>query len=346
MKLIAIFLISLAIANAGPSCLKSSEEYAVEAVIPSYDSLKLQATAHRTSSLYFLPAQYGNDLIALYKQTSKPNGLSIRIQAPTEIKEIREPSFSFVSESATGTPHSDLNSNFNNWRTICNEGGCELRGEDITIITTSEPSPRTTVEIRRSLNQCSTDCSGACIQLPEGPMCIDRQLKLNIDIMLRYAQISNNLEELLKDYRILSTGGISVKTIESETSLNLNWREALRQELVYLNNNGIITLSRDDIESISDLASPGQAGQNYRIIFNEEEQNWIYYDKSPNPSLTGDRDCKAYSLINETQQTIDERTLFYLLPLYFAIGIITSLVLLIILGRIITRKAKKKPYHS
>lgn len=68
---------------------------------------------------------------------------------------------------------------------------------------------------------------------------------------------------------------------------SFNFKEALRVELEWLKEKGIINISDEDIEAIVEVAEKGKSGYNSHIGWYEKggKYSWIAYDESDNPLL-------------------------------------------------------------
>lgn len=67
-----------------------------------------------------------------------------------------------------------------------------------------------------------------------------------------------------------------------------DFKAALREELQWLRENGVVSISDEDLEGIVKVAERGKAGHNSHIGWYEDKNGtyrWIPYDESSNPSL-------------------------------------------------------------
>jgi hypothetical protein len=123
----------------------------------------------------------------------------------------------------------------------------------------------------------------------------------------------------------------------------------MRQELVALVSKNAVSLSNSDIEQISQLAARGQAGQNYRIVYDSESDSWQYYDLLDNAILTDKRDCQAYKIPSDDVRASPESTrIFYLVPLIITLAGVFLLGLLAVIAHIINRGKPRthKKHHT
>ena len=122
--LLAIIFLALPAASAA-SCLTSSEEYSVEVVVPNYDFSSAMLLAERIDGNYIKPSEYSpNNILTILKETELPNGLSVRLQLPTEIKEIEEPYIKILSSSAKGQLPAQPAQVIAGWRASCGDQSC------------------------------------------------------------------------------------------------------------------------------------------------------------------------------------------------------------------------------
>ncbi len=330
------------------TCLTSSEEYAVETVVPSYSLTNLKKISVLSSVGYITNSQYAQDLVTIAKETSIPEGLSIRLQIPTKLNEVKTPHvkiFSTIGEYSI--EEINLNS-LGGWQILCSENSCSFE-KDKKIITINEAGEETeiTLEINEKLQPCSETCSGVCITTPSEPLCIDSKTKSEVEVILRYFKMAVKFEDLLDFYKTSNSNEIIFTDIIPEKSPYINWQEAMRQELVFLNSKEVIKVSREDIESIVSLTRRGQAGQNHRIVYAQENQSWTYYNKLPNAMLTSQKDCTSYEPIKKIQPFTANiigvtKNPFYLVPLIlFLVGLL-ALGILVIIATIIRKRMNQE----
>ncbi|MCH7568048.1 MAG: hypothetical protein IIA87_01370 [Nanoarchaeota archaeon] len=348
--LILLFLTSLTLSinlfsvSSVSSCLTSSEDYAAEVVLNSYNLFNLRKIVSSENNKFILPTQYDPKILTIIQETDFPQGLSVRLQIPTEATEIKKPHLKLVSASASGTLKENLlpSFTFNKWKISCQENECKLEKDEFIInIKKIANNQEVTLEINKELKQCSDSCSGICFSATIESKCLERKDKTAIDTILRYTNVSNNFEELLDSYRIIGSEEVIIQDIKPQISPYINWQEAMRQELVFLTANQVLELKRDEIESIVFLAKRGQAGQNYRIVYDFKNNSWIYYDKTSAPVLTSQRDCNTYSQIRIEEKEGKIKT-FYLVPLITLSAALILLLMLAIIAKTITSKRKRK----
>lgn len=336
-----VFLIIFLVASTGvSSCLTSSEDYAAEVVIPSYKINNLITYEQRIDTQYVLRSQYDANLLVLVEETTSPNGLSVRIQLPTEATEIKKPHLKFLSYTE-GTPRTNPIPAFAGWQATCSDAECSYQKDLITLTTPFDRTKGVSVEINRALDTCSAACNGLCFAATTESKCIDGKTKQDLDALLRYTNASADVQSLFTDFRILGSEEINVLDINAATSLTFDWHEAMRQELVYLQSQKVIDLSRADIESITALTKQGQAGHNYRIVYDPVTRRWAYYNTISNVMLTEDRDCKPYSLPPLDSVQHSPINVFYLIPLIITGASLFILVVLVIIARLVSSRHRR-----
>lgn len=347
--LVFIFLL-LPFASAAESCLTSSEEYAVEVVVPNYDFSTAIRLTDRVEGNNVKPSEYSeNSLLTIIKETELPDGLSIRVQLPTEIKEVEQPYIKILSSSAQGQLPAQPAQTIASWSTSCGEQSCTFMKGDLSLTAARSADPEVTLEISRQLNTCSDSCSGFCFSATSSSRCMDMATESDINNLLRFTRLATNTRELFESYRVVGTENIVVLDVVPTKSTSVDWEEAMRQELVALASKGAISVSNSDIEQISQLAARGQAGQNYRVVYDADSDNWQYYDTTDDAILTDKRDCQAYKMPSEGVKTSPESTrIFYLVPLIITLSGILLLGLLAVVAHIINRKKShpRKKHHS
>jgi hypothetical protein len=74
-----------------------------------------------------------------------------------------------------------------------------------------------------------------------------------------------------------------------------DWKLAMREELLWLRDNGVIRgLADSDIDGASFACERGTAGHNSRVVF--EDSEWMPYHKTDNPALLRDGDCGGFPI--------------------------------------------------
>ncbi len=344
MSALAFFVIYLIASSGSSSCLASSDDYAAEVVIPSYESIRIASLQKSSGDTYIFSSQYSPSLITLVRETDIPPGLSVRLQVPTKIESVEQPHIRLVSNSPKNM-RDKFSLLFLGWRIECETTQCIFNKNLASIKATRKISgSEVTIEITKPLEPCSSKCYGICLEVHTKQYCIDNALKQDIDSILRYANISDNLAYLLGNYQIIGSGSIVLLDIVPTETTSIDWREAMRQELVFLKNQGIVNVENEDIEEISQLSKGGQAGQNYRIVYNSKNSTWAYYDNLPDAILISDRDCRAYlspeePLVLKPKQGI---ALFYVIPMLITLASLTALTILIVIARFINKPLRKK----
>ncbi len=342
-SMIAFFLV-LSLASAASTCVTSSENYAAEVVFSDYNIFDLREMTTLTAQGYLAPSQYDESLLTIIKQTTNPEGLSVRLQVPTEISEIRRPFLRLVSTSSTGDFSPRDLENFGSWQISCSDNSCEFTKDTRKIIVnTIGESQEVVIEISEPLEECSSSCAGVCFSVGSESKCIDYSMENDFNTVLKFFRITDDFEDLLDDYRIIGSDEVIITDLQPVISPYINWQEAMRQELVHLVNNNILDLSRNDIEAISALSKRGQAGQNYRIIYDFDKQQWNYYNQVEGSILTSQRDCTEYSAVLPRLEEVKvEIKNYYLVPLIVMGAAVLLFIILIIIARSINASGKKK----
>lgn len=85
----------------------------------------------------------------------------------------------------------------------------------------------------------------------------------------------------------------AIEDVDPDT---FNWSEAMKTELIWLRDNGVVTGLTDlDINQISSACKRGTAGHNSRIFY--EDGKWLPYNQSSNPMLLrGVLDCSGFAV--------------------------------------------------
>ncbi len=341
MSFTTLALFYLIASSSTQSCLTSSEDFAVEVVIPEYNINTLINYDKRVGNQYLSRSEYNPGVIAIVGETELPSGLSVRLQLPTITRDIKKPHLSLVSYSSTGVPRKSVQPIFNEWQIQCSSSQCIYDKDLITISAPFDKRTGVTLEINQALANCSSSCTGTCFTATTESKCIDAYTKRDLEELLRYTNVTNALTDLFINYRMQGSEEISVPDITTSTNLVPDWQEALRQELVTLEKEKTINLAQKDIEDISSLAKQGQAGRNYRIVYDATIKSWTYYNEVESADLTPERDCTPYS-VPESTNVSTPLPVYYLIPLLLVGICAIALVMLIIIARIINKPHVKK----
>src|SRR3989344_1658220 len=331
---ITLFMLTLS-----QNCLTSSEDYSAEVVVPNYDLSSISSQLFKTENTYRYPSHYSSqNLIVVLSEIEQ--GLSIKLQMPTKITEVEKPYIKILSSSVS-KPRESLPLFFNGWKIECNEIQCVFEKNLITLVASKKQQSDLTLEFNRALDLCSQSCSGACFAASKDKKCVDSKTLYEIESILRYANVANNFTTVLKNYRVVGSENIQLIEISPIKETLIDWEEAMRQELVWLESSKVISLNKQDIESISSKSSKGQSG-NYRIVYNPSENSWVYYADLPDSVLEDNKDCMGYPVLNPSDLSTSPKQIFYLVPIVIAISSILVLILLILIARLITRNKPHK----
>jgi len=357
-----ILLISLiSVFSVSALCINTADNYAVEVLLNKPDiSYDLNVFDNAQNVIikehqYILKSNYNPHLALILEKVSSPlQGLSIRLQIPVKSEEENLPYLKISSTGATGIINLTGEDNFNGWKISCVSGSppaqCEFdKGK--TSILSSMISPNkyeVVIETREELGDCIS-CDGRCLILPGGSKCINRNLRDDIGSVLKYSGLVSSVEEVFLSYKLISSGNAIIIDLSPESSTDIDWQEAIKQELRNLNRNSVISITEQDIEEISKLSKKGSAGQNLRIVYGEDkdgEQSWLYYYETKFPILTSLKNCNEFpSSLVPTGMLIfssSEISTYYLIPLILTLTLIFLLVILIFIARMINLQKRKK----
>ncbi len=342
VKHIIFFILFLAIPIASASCLTSSEQFASEVVIPNYNFAEVPFLGEKFGSSYILSSQYNSDLLVVLQETDFPKGISIKLQIPTEAKPTNIPTFKITSSSFTGSLKENLAPTYVGWQVLCSPTECVFEKGEIKMTAQKIKEQELVIEISKQLSSCSAACSGICFSTDEDSKCIDSKIRSDLDIILKYSNLSKNTRELLDSYNA-STSKDAISEIIPAINLAIDWKEAMRQELVFLSEINIIEITRVDIEKISSLSKKGQSGQNNRIVFDPIFSFWRYYNEIENATLTTKQDCTIYKTLRESSEEKNEPVnTIYLVPLIITMAALISFLILLIIAKIIISFNKER----
>jgi len=362
MKKLFLFAILLTLLpSVLASCINSADDYAVEVALNKpgieYDLSKLNNAQNVIidNGKYVLKSDYSSSIATILEEqssltTGSSSGLSVRLQIPLKAKDKTVPSLKFLSTSLKGKLNISED-NYNGWRISCVSGNpipqCEFK-KGLTVISAglvSHNKYEATIETNEDLKQCASSCDGRCIS----SVCIDKQLKTDIESIMKYSGLASNFDEATSSYRLISSGNIQTIDLVPETSEETDWKSALSQELKSLRTSKIILITESEISEISLLAEQGAAGINSRIVYGEDSQGkegWFYYDKTKFPTLTTLRNCKEFpvSMIPAGELSFNTNIIvptYYLVPIIIALSLILLFTFLLIIARLVEKNQRK-----
>jgi len=343
--ILALILTTLSLNQALGACTTSTDDYAAEVVLNKPDITYNLACFSNADNLVIQENQYimhssTSPLILILEKQSEltcgyNSGLSVRLQIPLKAENVNLPYLKF---SSTNTKNSlnIIDSVYDGWQISCFQGNpipqCEFKKSGTSILASLIGNKyEATVEITNNLGLCSEGCDGKCI----GTRCINKQLKGDIQDILEKAGLIDSFDAFAASYRVISSGNIAKIDLIPQSTDNVDWKAALKKELKNLNNENVISISDEDINSISELAKQGAAGVNSRIVYDGEK--WSYYYQTKFASLTKLVNCREYPLsLVPTGAVIIENPLptYYLVPIIMTVALVILLVLLVAVARI------------
>lgn len=339
MSFTALFLASLLITNIGNQCATPTDEFAVEVVVPNYDVNKLEDDANRYIQLFYAPTRENGELITLFEETNSPKGLSVRIQTPTQAVSTVDPGYSFIS-TTVGVAKKPLINYYLGWAVSCSDASCVFTKGNLRLegsLVTNEA----TFDIDQDLEPCSSLCDGRCFSTSQQSLCVNRSIEREVEPLLRLTNLSRTFDEFFDSARLLNSNGVTVLTIGPRVEVTQSWSMMMSTELTYWNEQGVLNLTEADIQAISGLARRGQAGSNYRIVYDSENKQWTYYNRLPDTTLTTIKECRVISLEESSSETTPQ-DLFYLVPIILGITALLLFAILIVIARALSRHSKKE----
>jgi hypothetical protein len=349
--LLFLGLIFISSINLSFSCLTSSDDYAVEVLIPSfiadYNLANLKPLNPEISNnAYFFNSQYSG-LLTIINQ--EDNSLSIKLQIPTQKKERTVPYFKLISQLSTKTILNNIT--LNNWVFECSSdySSCEFSQPGLIISTQMLSADKYRIEIESQgidLESCNL-CQGLCVY-DSGAYCIPNSVIKLSTTLLENLNLIKNTEDLIVNKK-LEKGNYQILDIIPIKEMTVDWQQALSQELINLKQKNIINIKDNDIAEISQLAKQGQAGYNKKITFNKDKngnEKWLYYYDSEFPMLTKIKECRETPQLSITGAVVSSQganlSLYYLIPILFTAFVILFFIASIIIARIIKKKHNKK----
>lgn len=333
MSLASFIFAAILITNVGQNCLTSSDEYAVEALIPTYDMQKILSFTELVQG-HFAYLSKNEDLIVLL--TEEENGLSVKLQMQTILTTSQQPHIRIANSQIKGTLNPTHFLSYIGWDVECTDTQCTFSTPTRSITIEGKENPVVTFEIDEALPVCDSSCGGVCIPAPS-PACLPRQQARELETVLRLVNITTSADELIKGSRLVGTQGIVLTDIKPLSQNQIDWEEVMGEELAFLKEQEAIELSNANIQSIASLADPGRAGENYRIV--EEAGEWTYYDQTDLPPIPSNKQCLTYATKESTTKPAPR--LFYLVPIILTFSALILFIILIVIARTVSKHNKK-----
>jgi len=348
-------------------CTNSADDYAVEVLLNkegiSYNTDLLNSAQNVVidKNKYILQSEYNPSLALILEKPQSPlAGLSVRIQIPvkSDTKTVPYLKFSTTSSKSLNFTGEEV---YNGWGVSCIDGNpvqqCEFVKQNLDVFADRISSNyEINIEVSESLQSCKS-CDGKCLSYLGKSACFAKEQEDDIQNLLVHFGFISMSESIFTSYKISSLGNADATTISPVINDAIDWKIALKQELYRLSRDSIIIIAPSDIDSISELAAPGKAGQNSRIVYGEDENNnkkWMYYYETKFPELTRLENCNEFSVsLVPTGMVVfsgdNNLSPYYIIPIVFTVFLAIMLVVLITLARVINinkRKHRLKPVTS
>ncbi|MEK6820434.1 MAG: hypothetical protein AABX71_01865 [Nanoarchaeota archaeon] len=299
---------------------------------------------------YIFQSQYNKNLATILSEISSPvcktNCLSVRLQIPLDEAEFKSYYLSVIS-SVVGKEISlkEETDNYKGWSIISGKTSLELKKNQINILISSlDRRSDIIIEINEKLKICG-GCDGKCVYTAEGNKCITREMKEDIEEIMKFLGLINKFSDLFSSYRAVEAEK-TIADLKPAIEPYIDWEEAMKQELVNLKAKGIIDIEDKDIEKIAWLSERGRAGHNSRIVYSEKDREWKYYYDTENPVLIRGVGCEEFPAKNLPRKALDFRKLnfstYYLIPGMIAFFLAVIFVILYFIARKITKMKGKR----
>lgn len=337
-------------------CISSSDDYASEVVLnkPEVEyNLNYLANAKNVifrDNKYTYVSHYNNNLLVIISEIKDDNyqksGLSVKIQMPTISSKENVHVLNLISKSSRGKiiPENVTGATYDGWNIGCSNeriiSECKFSREGV-VLTASLNEDSYDIELEVSNSQaCDSKCDGYCVRSGGESTCINNKTKYDIENVLKHAGLIKNFNEFISAYNIKSNGIIPINSITTQLDGDIDWKKALREELLWLKGQDIIRILNDDIDKASSLAKRGASGNNERIVYAKNKMGvagWVYYDESIEPVISFTKECSEYIISpgitgGVTFDTVSSRT-YYLIPVFAVIIIILIFFLVIVFTR-------------
>lgn len=329
-------------------CINSLDSYAVEILFNkenmSYDlsQLLFMKNVEVKNSEYIMQSQYSKNLASIVKEENVSGNkfFSLRLQLPAKEITEKKDTFSLISLISGKKMNISHFGKYNGWKIVKEGSSYILRKDNILIYVVSIGEKNDILlEVYEKFQSCEK-CDGKCVYgssvNPYGNICIPNRIKKEINNILKFV-IDTNFDELFINYRVSRNGEKYVSDIISE--YKTDFKEAVKQELVFLQKNKILNITNSEIEELVKLADEGRAG-NSKIVYSNK---WTYYYQIF--EMNSKKICNEF-LVSEIPKNkpvpIDGNTPFYIIPLIIGGGLFLIILILILIGRLIDLNYRKK----
>ena len=282
----------LLLATTATACSNPADSFAFEVLLNkpgiTYDPAPLQnaENVNIENNTMVFRSHYSSEVAVVLQEVVSPlRGLSVRLQIPTEtVKISRTQTLLEIQVNRNLTPDVDLMESMS--YEILKKSSVE-----VSLIEAKKGSLETgSVEI--SIFSRASEGSLFSVAI--------RNKNLTDDLMRELKIIATSAGITEHEW---SNAKIETKTVHdvdlrvSNDSLeNFDFKTAIRVELMWLENNGIISgLADSDIQQISQLAKAGLAGHNSRLVW---ENGWKPYYETSSPLLIKGINCEGLSAEN------------------------------------------------
>ncbi len=277
MTLSIFFLIGLASA-----CFNPADSFAFEVLLNkpgiSYDLSKFERARNViVNEEIIYRSHYSDKLAVIIREVNNPvRGLSVRIQIPTERVEVNFTEILLTIES-------NVTPKFEEASSLLSSLGYKVlkKSKEVELLEAEKDDGKIRISIfGGEKSQLSVTIRGE----------LNEKLKKELKSIAFAAGFGGEWENARIERKEIFYEDL--KPVESVD--NFDFKEAVRVELEWLKENGIISgLSKKDIEEISKVAKAGLSGHNSRIVW---EDGWKPYYKTRNPVLLKGMSCESFPL--------------------------------------------------
>lgn len=356
-----VFLFSSSVYSLGSNlaCIRPIDNYATEVILNRPDitynlnPLRNADNVIIKDNQHIFLSHYSSQLSVILSEKSEKSdfALSVKLQAPVKLLNKRIP---YLIISSTLNKKIDTDTIINNvhgWIRECEEKTkkCSFKKENISVTFKDANNEKTSVSVEiedLEIPSCSEGCFGKCFSYEGKSFCLKKIYKDELSEI--FALFKESFNEFLKT-AFIEKGEREMLDTEPYNSKELQgivWKNAMKKELLWLKEQGIIRIPNQDIIFISSLAEQGTTG-NSRIIYgNDAEDNeyWQYYYQSQEPELK-EPVCEEFpvSLLLKENVIFHQARIsfYYIIPLIITLSLLTLLTFLIILARIIHAKKRR-----
>jgi len=278
--------------------------------------------------------------------------LSVRIQIPIRTEYVKQ-DYTRIKNTIKSD---EFLTNLTGWDVQCSYSSCVFNKDELSVMTNeiSDGKYSVTVEIQKETGKCgSTKCDGRCLYYAAENFCVPNEYINELKEFVTATKLAASVDSILNSAEI-ERQSYQADDLIPELEMEIDWKEAMKNELTFLKSSAVIGITDKDIAEISELAARGQAGDNLKILYGEDrdgKKRWLYYYETKSPIIQKPLDCEDYPLSELPNKYIvfnkNAEAFYYAIPAALIAGVVALFFILLVVSRIMeNRKNHRHPVES